>query len=362
MLFLRNIFLEYFSGVIWISICNIPPQFFSYLCMTQRPGSARAQELLSNASGKRIAVIGDIMLDKYFWGTVHRISPEAPVPVVDIEKESAHPGGASNVAANIRSLGAQAAIIGVLGNDEDGEITRQVLTHHGIETSGIVIDPTRPTTVKIRIIGNNQHIARLDRESVAPIGEKTAQMMLDSLAGLGENLSAIILEDYNKGVVTPFLLQRTIEYARACGISVFADPKRAHFFDYKGVTLFKPNKKETQDALGFALSSEREVEKAGFELLRRLECRYVLITLGAQGMALFEQGSRRLRRFSAKARHIADVSGAGDTAIATLAVMVAAGASIEEATTFANDAASAVCEEPGIVAISPERLQRATSE
>lgn len=321
----------------------------------------RTTELLANASGKRIAVLGDIMLDRYFWGSVQRISPEAPVPVVDIERESAHLGGASNVAANLQSLGAEPFMLGLIGEDSSGNTVLDLLRASGMNTDGILTDSLRPTTVKTRVLGNNQHITRLDREVKSPVENAVAERLLGALEAASEKLAGIILEDYNKGVITPFLLQRVIAFARERSLSVFVDPKLTNFFEYRSVTLFKPNKKETQDALGFALSSDADVQNAGQILLERLQCENVLITLGARGMMLFEK-SGTVSSVNTKARHVADVSGAGDTTIATLAAMVAAGASIVEASALANYAAGAVCEEPGIVAITPERLLEAVRE
>lgn len=339
---------------------------FLYRFLTQEPfmhtiSEQRTATLLRQATGKRIAVIGDIMLDRYFWGAVQRISPEAPVPVVDIERESAHLGGASNVAANLQSLGAEPFMLGLIGEDSSGNTVLDLLRASGMNTGGIIADTARPTTVKTRVLGNNQHITRLDRELKTPIENAVAERLLGALEASGENLSGIILEDYNKGVITPFLLQNVIAFARERSIPVFVDPKLANFFEYRFVTLFKPNKKETQDALGIALLSDTDVLKAGQTLLERLQCENVLITLGARGMMLFEK-SGAVSSVNTKARHVADVSGAGDTTIATLAAMVAAGASIVEASALANYAAGAVCEEPGIVAIAPERLLEAVRE
>jgi rfaE bifunctional protein kinase chain/domain len=318
----------------------------------------RTHEILSALQGKRIAVVGDVMLDRYFWGAVHRISPEAPVPVVDIERETAHLGGASNVAANIRSLGGEPVMMGIVGQDANGKRVVELLGEAGMATDGIITDTSRPTTVKTRIMGNNQHIARLDHEVKTPVSDDVASKLLDALKRDISSLAGIILEDYNKGVITPFLIRETIALAGASGIPVFVDPKFANFFAYTGVTLFKPNKKETQDALGFSLSSEEDVVRAGAVLLERLNCENVLITLGARGMRLFER-TGAIHAIQTQARHIADVSGAGDTAIATLAATYTAGASIKEAAELANAAAGAVCEEPGIVAITRERLMEA---
>jgi rfaE bifunctional protein kinase chain/domain len=319
----------------------------------------RTHKILSALQGKRIAIIGDIMLDRYYWGGVHRISPEAPVPVVDIERETAHLGGASNVAANIRSLGAEPFMVGVIGKDDDGMLVEDLLRQAQMPVNGIITDVSRPTTVKTRIMGNNQHIARLDREVKTPLAEAAAMRLLAALGEEIRSLGGIIIEDYNKGVITPFIIREVIALARKHSLPVFVDPKFANFFEYQGVTLFKPNKKETQDALGISLGSDADVQRAGVMLLEKLQAEYILITLGARGMMLFGREAEAVH-IQTQARHIADVSGAGDTVIATLAAAFAlGGATMPEAAYLANAAAGAVCEEPGIVAIAPERLLEA---
>lgn len=318
------------------------------------PTILRTKQLLQGCSGKKIAVIGDVMLDRYFWGSVSRLSPEAPVPVVDIESESFHLGGASNVAKNLQSLGVEALMVGVVGDDNSGKIIREILEQSGMAIRGIICVRERPTTVKTRVIGNNQQIIRLDRETKSPISDDESQKILEVLE-CSSSLDGIILEDYNKGVITPYLIRSVIRFAQERSIPVFVDPKFANFFEYQYVSLFKPNKKETQDALGYSLSNDEDVYRAGAELLNKLQCQNVLITLGSRGMVLFEN-TGAISSVPTRARHVADVSGAGDTAIATLAAMVAGGATMPEAAALANSAAGIVCEEPGIVTIEPSRL------
>lgn len=322
---------------------------------------SRVEELMSRWAGKCIAVVGDLMLDRYFWGSVHRVSPEAPVPVVDVEHETFHLGGASNVANNLRSLGASPLMLGVIGNDNSGKLLMDIVAESGLSTDGIVADESRPTTVKTRIIGNNQHIARLDREVKTPIGDSVADRLVSVLQERKHELAGIILEDYNKGVITPALIRRVIAFASPLGIPVHVDPKFQNFFAYEGVTLFKPNRKETQDALGILLQSDEDVERAGRTLLERLQCDNVLITLGARGMMLFER-SGVIASVATKARQVADVSGAGDTVIATIAAAVAGGAGMREAAALANFAAGVVCAEPGIVPIEPAPLLKVVCE
>lgn len=321
----------------------------------------RARELSEQWQGRHIAVIGDLMLDRYFWGAVQRVSPEAPVPVVDIEDESFHLGGASNVASNLKSLGTTPLMLGVIGDDNSGTQLLNLVRDSEMDTSGIVVDADRPTTVKTRIIGNNQHIARLDREEKHDISSESVAKLLGVLEHYTEILGGIIFQDYNKGVITPELISQVIVYARDNHIPVFVDPKYNNFFEFKGATLFKPNRKETADALDRKISSEEEVLEAGRELLERLESEYVLVTLSQKGMMLFEDNGE-VNSVPAKARHVSDVSGAGDTVIATIAAAVCGGASMREAATLANIAAGVVCQEPGIVSIETPQLLQAVAK
>ncbi len=314
----------------------------------------RVEEIVLNLQGKTIAVIGDLMLDRYFWGSVSRISPEAPVPVIDIEHETFHLGGAANVANNLRSLGIHPVLCGIVGNDDEGEILRSSASLSGLSISGILTDLDRPTTVKTRIMGNNQHIARLDKEKRDFINDDTSAAIISVLNSIQE-LDGIIIEDYNKGVITRHLIQLLTDVSQQKNIPLFVDPKRNFFFDYKHATVFKPNRKEAQEALGYAIKISSDIMRAGSELMERLEAENVLLTLGEEGMMLFQQNGD-ISSVPTKARHIADVSGAGDTAIATLAAAIAGGATMTEAAELANIGAGAVCEEPGIVSIQPQTL------
>jgi rfaE bifunctional protein kinase chain/domain len=314
----------------------------------------RIQEVLENSKNKEIAVIGDLMLDRYFWGTVSRISPEAPVPVIDVESETFHLGGAANVAHNLKSLGLEPILCGVVGNDNSGRLLLSIAEQSGLQTKGILSVVSRPTTVKTRIIGNNQHIARLDRETRTEITAEVTHQILAVLESCS-HLAGIIMEDYNKGVISKLLIQQISTLAKEKNIPLFIDPKLNFFFEYKNATVFKPNRKEAQEALGYTLKTDDDILQAGKELLDRLEAENILLTLGDKGMMLF-QNNGTIASVPTKARHIADVSGAGDTAIATLAAAVAGGASIPEAAALANIAAGVVCEEPGIVSIRPDAL------
>jgi rfaE bifunctional protein kinase chain/domain len=314
----------------------------------------RAETIINNAKGKQIAVIGDVMLDRYFWGSVSRISPEAPVPVIDVESETFHLGGAANVAKNLKSLYIEPVLCGVLGDDNSGRSFVNIAKEFNINTDGLYLDKERPTTVKTRIIGNNQQIARIDREVRTTLSNKGLNYISNLIKGLN-NLSGVILEDYNKGCLSKELIKEIITYCNRKEIPVFVDPKSSNFFEYKHVTLMKPNKKEAQNALGLGLKDKEEIINAGKQLLDRLECQNVLITLGSLGMMLFESNGE-ISSVPTLARHVADVSGAGDTAIAVLAAAYTGGANIKEASSMANYAAGLVCEQPGIVSVEINEL------
>ncbi|MCX7909302.1 MAG: D-glycero-beta-D-manno-heptose-7-phosphate kinase [Ignavibacteria bacterium] len=314
----------------------------------------RVKYLLSKCEGKRIAVVGDVMLDRFFWGTVNRISPEAPVPVVELEEETAHLGGASNVANNLRSLGVTPILCGVIGNDNSGNLFLEIAQRCGIDTSGIYIDKARPTTVKTRIIANNQHVVRVDREVREPIPEEAVMFIIEKIASEKE-LDGIIFQDYNKGTISSRLIHRLVSIANEKEIPTFVDPKFENFFEYKNTTVFKPNRKEAQQALNRKIKTREDIIDTGLELLNRLNSKAILLTLGADGMALFESETE-ISFVPTRARKVADVSGAGDTTIATFAAIYSTGASMKESATIANYAAGTVCEEPGVVPITVPKL------
>lgn len=315
----------------------------------------RLNELKKGFDGKRIAVIGDMMLDGYFWGDVKRISPEAPVPVLEVEDEFFRFGGAANVAFNILTLGGIPVPVGVIGNDNYGNIFSSLLKEKNINSDGIIIDEGRPTTTKTRVIANSQHVVRIDKESKAYISEEIEQKLLLYIQSEVAGLDGIILQDYNKGILTPSLISKIIALANSSNILITVDPKFDNFFEYKNVTVFKPNRKETETVLGIRIIDDKDISAAGRTLLQKLNSEYVLLTLGEGGIAVFEKGDKE-RRMPTKARKVADVSGAGDTVIATLTIGLAAGANIYEACFLANYAAGVVCGEVGIVPIEKELL------
>jgi rfaE bifunctional protein kinase chain/domain len=315
----------------------------------------RLHELQHKFNGKNIAVVGDLMLDCYFRGIVKRISPEAPVPVVEIDNEFYRFGGAANVALNLVKLGAHPYPLGVVGKDSYSEIFRGLLRDANITAECLITDESRPTTAKTRVIAHHQHLVRIDKESTASISAEIEATILKNLEDRIDTLDGIILQDYNKGVLTASLIESVIRLGNKHNILITVDPKFNNFFSYKNVTVFKPNRKEAEDVLGMKIKSAEDVDKAGKALLTKLQAKYILLTLGEDGIAVFESDGSS-KRMPTKARNVADVSGAGDTVISTLTMALASGADIYEASFLANYAAGIVCEEVGIVPIEQNKL------
>jgi rfaE bifunctional protein kinase chain/domain len=315
----------------------------------------RLEEIQKSFAGKRIAVVGDLMLDRYFWGTVSRISPEAPVPVVEVDEESTRLGGAANVANNIASLDGVPIMMGVVGKDIGADILQNLIAGNGFPIDGIIVDDSRPTTIKTRVIAHGQHVVRIDQEEKKDLNADTQAKVLASLESQIASLDGIILEDYNKGVLTKGLIKSVIKLAKDYKKTITVDPKFNNFFDYQGVSVFKPNRKEAEEALGRRLHTFQEMEAAALELFTRLNAENVLLTLGEKGMLLLERNGS-LAHVETKARNVADVSGAGDTVIATLTMAMVAGASVVESAALANYAGGIVCGEVGIVPIDKSVL------
>lgn len=295
------------------------------------------------------------MLDQYYWGYVSRISPEAPVPIVEVNSESTRLGGAANVANNISGLGAEALLIGVIGTDQNGALVTSLMETGGFSTAGLFTDPSRPTTTKTRVIAHNQHVVRFDRESTEEISPVLQDQILTLLHESIDEIDGIILQDYNKGVLTHKLIHDITRLAREHDTLVTVDPKFKNFFEYRGVTVFKPNRRELEQVFGVRLESDRHFEEFGVQLQRRLNAENILITRGERGMTVIESGGA-VYHIPTRTRSVADVSGAGDTVIATLTLALAAGANMHEASAIANFAAGIVCEEVGIVPIDSKRL------
>ena len=301
----------------------------------------------------RVLVVGDVMLDRYISGRVARISPEAPVPVVHVEEDSSAVGGAANVAANVVALGAGCAVVGCVGDDEAGRELRGELAELGVDLDGLVAAPQRPTTVKTRVMARHQQVVRVDREQVGDIDEETADRLAEAARRLSSACSAVVIQDYNKGVLVPSVVTAVVTAAAESDIPSVVDPKRQRFFEYPGVTVFKPNAKELEDALGEAL---RPDDGTWMEAVReRLACHHLLLTLGEQGMALHSEGAETVL-LPTSAHSVYDVSGAGDTVTAVLAVCLAAGGTALESAILANHAAALEVAKAGVATVIPSEI------
>jgi D-beta-D-heptose 7-phosphate kinase/D-beta-D-heptose 1-phosphate adenosyltransferase len=316
---------------------------------------SRARTLLKAMRLRRVLVVGDVMLDAFLWGKVARISPEAPVPVVEIQRETFHAGGAANVAANVRSLGGSVTLAGVVGQDAAGTRLRDELQAAGIDASLVASNSGRPTTLKTRILAHHQQVVRADREEASEIPRGLEADLLRRIANDLAGAAALVVSDYHKGVVTRTVMRTLAAAARASTLPLLVDPKVPHFDLYRGVSLVTPNQLEAEAATGIRIRSQADVEAAGVRILSRLGCGAALITRGEHGMSLFERGARPAH-LPAAAREVFDVTGAGDTVIATLALAVAAGATLCEAAALANLAAGVVVAKLGTATASPEEI------
>ncbi|SNZ07942.1 rfaE bifunctional protein, domain I [Persephonella hydrogeniphila] len=310
-------------------------------------GKERAKKIIKEFEDKAVLVVGDLILDRYLWGEVERISPEAPVPVVEVKKETFNPGGASNVAWNISSLGAKTYMAGVIGTDQNGEILESLLIGKDIIPINIK-DQKRPTTEKTRIIAVSQQLLRIDRESKEKLSEETTDKLINQIKSITDKIDAVIVSDYGKGVITPKLM----EYLKSTGKPVFVDPKPSNFSLYTGITTMTPNRKEAYECV--KADKGISVEQVGRMIMEKLSIDTLLITLGSEGMALFNKNE--VKKIPARARKVYDVTGAGDTVISVLTLAKISGASWEEAASLANYAAGYVVGEIGTAALDRETL------
>ena len=321
---------------------------------------ARVREITRAMRRSRVAVIGDIMLDRYIWGQVDRISPEAPVPVVAVADTSIRPGGAANVAWNLAELGVAVALAGIVGTDGSALELKRLIRQKGLMATSLVADRSRPTTEKIRIIAHSQQVVRADFESVEPARDAVLRRLLTAVKAAVTGARAVVVSDYGKGAVTG----EVMDLVRAlCGprkVPFLIDPKEGHFSLYRGAFAVTPNKKEAGGFYNRRIRNDADLGFVGKALLRDLEATAVLITQGEDGMTLF-QGRRRPRHFPARASDVYDVTGAGDTVIGVLAAALAAGATLHEAIELANAAAGIVIRELGTAAVKPEELEAAFS-
>lgn len=312
-------------------------------------------QFLENVSKVKILVVGDLMLDRYWWGSVTRISPEAPVPVVNLKQSTHSLGGAANVAANIKGLTAEPLLCGIIGKDDEAKKFCELLEDLDISTENLIQSELRPTTVKTRVIAHSQHVLRIDQEVNSSLTEIEEKQIIEKLESIISNADLVIASDYAKGLLTENVLVFLVNYCTNKNIKLFVDPKGKNYQKYTGATLITPNKKETSEACNIEENSENLLEVAGNKLLQDIRLESLLITLGEDGMALFQK-EKPLLKLKASAREIYDVTGAGDTVIATLATAVAAGESLESAAKIANTAAGIVVEQVGTTTIKLTEL------
>jgi rfaE bifunctional protein kinase chain/domain len=317
---------------------------------------SNVNELFEAFSKLKVLVIGDVMVDSYVWGKVSRISPEAPVPVVLVEKKEKRLGGAANVALNVQALGATPIPCAIVGDDLDGAFFLSRLEEKGIPSKGVITSMERDTTVKERILAGAHQMLRVDTETDKHLSHLEQKSLLHHIRNLLPECDVVIFEDYDKGVINPTIIAETISEAARLGIPTVVDPKKRNFMDYKGATLFKPNLKELREGLGIEVDSKNmdSIRSAVALLQTKLEAKMVMVTLSEHGVFIKDNGDAHL--IPAHIRQISDVSGAGDTVISVMACCMAVGLSPQKAAAIANLAGGLVCEYVGVVPINREDL------
>lgn len=316
------------------------------------------ENIFAKAGKSQIFIVGDVMLDRYLFGDVNRISPEAPVQVFDIKKSENRLGGAANVAFNVSTLGSTPFLIGVTGIDRESELLKEQLNLLGVSTDGLISESDRPTTSKTRVISDAHHLIRIDSESKEEISKNSENKIIEILESKSLNGDVVILQDYNKGVLTKELINNITGIAKRKELRVLVDPKFENFFEYKNVYLFKPNRKELEDALGKKVRDHNHIDKLAEEVMEKIRCDNIILTLGEHGMLILEKANGSITKeiIGTKARKVADVSGAGDTVISTIAVCLSGGSSLRESAIISNHAAGLVVEEVGIVPVDRDAL------
>lgn len=314
------------------------------------------EQLFRGFDQKKVLVVGDVMIDSYLWGEVNRISPEAPVPIVQVKERDKRPGGAANVALNVKAMGAAPFLCAVIGDDEDGDALMSSLTDAGVVNDGIVRSKHRKTTVKHRIIAGSQHLLRVDAEDTHALNKQEEEGLIEKVFALLPDMDVVIFEDYDKGVLTPEGIRRIIDQATKYKIPTIVDPKKNNFLHYKGATLFKPNLKELKEGLHLELkkSDIAAVQHAVDVLREKMPVEAVMVTLSEHGVLV--KSSKETHHLSAHIRKIADVSGAGDTVVAVAALGLASGMSLDKLTALANLAGGLVCEYVGVVPVDKSQL------
>ncbi len=308
---------------------------------------------IENFAGKKILVIGDVMLDEYLWGQVERISPEAPVPLIDVEKETVGVGGAANVSANILSMGGQPILAGVVGDDQAGETMKTLLIEMGIDNNGIFSCRDRPTTRKTRVIAGDQQLVRIDKENRSEIEGSVKDQLWDFIMEKRGKIDAVLIEDYNKGLLDKELIKQILTYFKGSIISV--DPKFDNFFDYKDVTIFKPNKREIEKATGQKFVSSFPKEIIAEAVREKIKCKNLVLTLGRDGMLVIGEEGKRIISHKAMVE-VHDESGAGDTVISALTLSLTTGADIYESALIASYAAGIEVGKVGVIPVQREEL------
>lgn len=309
----------------------------------------------------KVLIVGDVMLDRYWWGSVSRISPEAPVPIVRLKNATLAAGGAANVAANIAGLGAEPFLVGIIGKDAEGTALRGQLATRGVAADHLVEVEDRPTTVKTRVIAHSQQVTRVDQEMDHDLSDRDTSRVLEFLEERIAMVDSVIISDYAKGLLTSNVLKGVIESARRAGKNVLVDPKGKDYTRYSGASLLTPNRKEAAEACKLEENGHDLIKCAGRKLLNDLDIAAVLITQGEEGMTLFQRNEEPAH-FHALARQVYDVTGAGDTVIATLATAVGSGSDLRTAAKLANIAAGVVVEQVGTTSITAADLEKAIHE
>lgn len=305
----------------------------------------------------KVLVVGDVMLDQYWWGSVTRISPEAPVPIVKLDHSSYAPGGAANVAVNVAGLGALPILVGAIGNDPEGDRLESALSEHGVSSNFLVRIDQRPTTVKTRVIAHSQHVVRIDQEKTFALSDAEEESIINSIENALPEVNVVIVSDYSKGLLSVRILDRLIQSTDS-GKIVLIDPKGNDYSKYRCASLITPNRREAAEACGLSFDDPDLIEKAGRQMMEDLNITMVLITQSEDGMTVFESGKEPFRLF-AEAKETYDVTGAGDTVIASLGVSIGAGLGFRKAAQIANTAAGIVVEQVGTTAIDIKKLERA---
>ena len=316
---------------------------------------ARAAAIAARFAGARVVVLGDLMVDRFLWGSVSRISPEAPVPVVRVERESASLGGAGNVASNVVALGGVAIPVGLHGEDADGALLTRLFGEVGIGVAGLLPVAGRPTTIKTRIVAHHQHVVRFDREEDGPPGDAVVKALQARAIAALEGATALVVSDYEKGALSGELLDVVLPEAARRGLPIVVDPKVRLMPHYRPVTVITPNTRETAEASGMRVRTDAELTQAGRSLLARIGCPWLLITRGERGMLLLSADGSSFS-VPTRAREVFDVSGAGDTVVATLALALTAGAAMQEAVVLSNLAAGVVVGKLGTASLSRAEL------